>query len=157
MCDEVTWVRIASVLLMVDGTGANIWRAVIVDDNLIYGEYSEGSGYPAWGCDSLVGGFETGICQYRHSHPKLKVGLRSLSDDTARYGDRHRVLATSCWLKSSAWFERVDIAAIIPIVKSPFLLLVSDIPRRWMIDDGNQAIGPFQSQLAQVQGRRGNT
>lgn len=64
MCDEVAGVCVSCVPVLVDSTGTRLGWAVIVDDNFVDREDGEGSCYAARGCDSLVCGLETGLCQW---------------------------------------------------------------------------------------------
>lgn len=54
MADEVTWICVAGVPFMVDGTRAGLEWAVVVNDNLIHTKDAECSGYPPRTCYPLV-------------------------------------------------------------------------------------------------------
>lgn len=64
MRDEVTWICIARVPVLVDSPRPRVAWTVIVDNDFVHTEDSQGPCNAAGGCDSLVCGFQTGSSQH---------------------------------------------------------------------------------------------
>lgn len=88
MRDEVTRVSIAGVPVLVNSPRSRLAWAVIVDNDFVHAEDSQGPGDATGGCYPLVCGFQTGSSQQvfdtlgRHG-----TDAQLLCNDAARHGD----------------------------------------------------------------------
>lgn len=88
MGDKVTRISIAGVPVLVNSPRPRLTWTVIVDNDFVHAEDSQGSGDAAGGCYSLVGSLQTESSQHIFdTHWRRGKGVQLLCNDAAGHGD----------------------------------------------------------------------